>query len=393
MLAKFSIVIVIGLVFSISCWSKESLAPVSSELPLLQARSLRGIGVNYFNAISRAINRPGDYSYRQGLQVLSDYDIPFVRVMFGAYWPSEMELYRNNPKRYFEILDDFVLAAEEQGIGIVANLAWNYPTIPDLVNEPVSAWGKKNSKTNVFFRKYVAEVVSRYRYSSSIWMWEFSNEMSLYVNLPNASEWRAPINPQKGTPAARSVRDDISHNDMLVAMSLFHDVVRTYDQKTPISSGNSLPRPYAFHNSLDGTWKKDSESQFCEILARDNPVGFDVISVHIYPSSKGYFGAAGHDSDAIVNAVSKCSKRVGKPIFVGEFGASEKDADSDPDGVSGSFRKIYGALMKNKIYFSALWVFDFQYQERTHNVTSGNSRSHFLDEIRELNRQIKLLEQ
>ena len=166
------------------------LAVVNGQYVLAGKAGYRAVGVNYFDAINRSINRPGDRSALFGLSTLARYEIPFVRVMFGGYWPNELKLYQENPKRYFQILDEFVGAAEQNKIGIVASLAWNYGAIPDLVGEPASAWGQPESKTIQFFRRYVTDVVSRYRKSPTIWMWEFGNEMALYVDLPNSDQWK-----------------------------------------------------------------------------------------------------------------------------------------------------------------------------------------------------------
>lgn len=389
MLAKILVIVATYLCLAATCFSADSVTGKPPAFSTLAATKMQGFGVNYFNAFSRSINRPGDRSYRQGLQILASYEIPFVRVMVGGYWPSEMQLYRSNPALYFQILDDFVRTAEESRIGIVANLGWNFPTIPDLVGESVSAWGKKDSKTNAFFRKYVADVVTRYRNSPAIWMWEFSNEMALYVDLPNASEWRSPIDPTKGTPKIRTQQDDLTAKDMLVAMAEFRDVVRALDSKKPISSGNALPRPYAFHNSLNGSWKPDTKSQFCEMLARDNPEGFDVVSIHIYPHNKGYFGAVDRDYDAVLSTVQSCAKNLGKTVFIGEYGVGEKDAYGDPNGVSGTFSKLQASLLRNEIHFAALWVFDFTFQEGSLNVTPNNSRAYQLEAIRKINQMLR----
>lgn len=367
-----------------------SAGPESVVSPATAAAGLRGVGVNYFNAFSRTLGHPDDRSYRQGLATLAKYEVPFARVMFGGFWPSEMALYRDNRQQFFAQLDDFVRTAEEQGVGIVANLAWNFGTIPDLVGEPVSAWGNKNSATIAFFRQYVSDIVSRYRNSPSIWMWEFINEPALFVDLPNAASWRRPISPQRGTPSARTAADDLTAQAMSVAMAEFVQTVRQADSRTPISSGNALPRPYAWHNSHDKTWHPDTPDQFCQMLARDNPAGYDVISIHIYPdNSKGYFGAAARDYDAILANVRTCASKLGKPVFAGEFGAGENEGFGEPEGPKATLKKLNDALIRHGIVFSAVWVFDFPFHEGSYNITESNPRAYQLKEVRTMNRDLK----
>ena len=361
----------------------------NGQFSLVGKKHYRAVGVNYFDAINRTINRPSDRSALLGLRLLARYEVPFVRVMFGGFWPNEFRLYQSDPKRYFEILDEFVATAEQNGIGIIASLAWNYATIPDLVAEPASAWGQPDSKTHKLLRQYVSDVVSRYHKSPAIWMWEFSNEMALYVDLPNSAQWRPKVDVSKGTRPARGDADDLKGADQAVAFAEFVKVVRALDPTTPISSGNSLPRPYAYNNAKFGKWQIDSEPQFCEMLERGNPAGFGVVSIHIYPDSKGYFGARDRDYGAVLAPVARCADSLGKPVFVGEFGVSESDASEDPAGARAAFMKLLEAILEIKAGLAAAWVFDFPYQDSSYNVTAVNKRAYQLEEIRRVNRLLR----
>lgn len=348
----------------------------------------RAFGVNYFDAINRGLNDPSDTTVELGIQHLADYRIPFIRVMFGGFWPNELKIYQTDKARYFRAIDKLVATCERFGIGIVASLGWNYASFADLVGEPHKAWGQPNSKTTRFFTEYVKEIVSRYKQSPSIWMWEFGNEMSLYVDLPNIGMWRRPTNPEKGTPQVRSAADDLTSIDQHFALSSFVQTVRAIDPETPLSTGNSLPRPYAYHNRYHGTWKSDTDEEFCKILREDNPDGFDVISVHIYASTKGNFGAREGDYSTIISHLAACAKDLRKPIMVGEFGASETEGGT-PDGTRTKFISLIDTLQMSNIGLAALWVYDFPYQSGTHSVTPGNNRSYQLDLIRQANQVLR----
>jgi hypothetical protein len=349
----------------------------------------RAVGVNYFDAINRTLNNPGDRSALLGLRMLARYEVPFVRVMFGGFWPNELRVYLTDPARYFAVLDEFVGAAEQAQVGIVASLAWNYAAIPDLVGEPASAWGRPDSKTHQLFRRYVSEVVGRYHKSPAIWMWEFGNEMALYADLPNSDQWRPKIDVLKGTPAFRGPPDDLKGKDVMVALAEFSKTVRVVDATTPISSGNALPRPYAFNNARFAKWTADSDEQFCEMLGRDNPAGFDSVSIHIYPHYKGYFGARDRDYNAILAPVARCAKRASKPVFAGEFGVAENESHGDPEGVRGAFNKLLDSLVANDVGLAAAWVFDFSFQNSSYNITAVNQRAYQLEELRRVNRVLR----
>ena len=163
-------------------------------------KAYRGIGVNYFDAFYRTLHDPTDTSYEAGFQTLQSLHIPFCRLMGGGFWPSEQKLYRENPHEFFRRFDAVVRSAERHHIGLIPSLFWNEPTVPDLVGEPVKAWGDPASKTRKYMRDYVRDVVGRYRRSPAIWGWEFGNEFSLSADLPNAAEHLPSIVPALGTP-------------------------------------------------------------------------------------------------------------------------------------------------------------------------------------------------
>ncbi len=242
----------------------------------------RGIGVNYFDAFARTLADPNDTSYDAGFRVLAEHKIPFARFMCTGFWPAEMKLYREDKQAYFKLLDGVVLSAQRHGIGLIPSLFWYMPMVPDLVGEPCDQWGNPQSKTHEFMRTYVREVVTRYQDSPAIWGWEFGNEYNLDADLPNAKEHLPPIVPQLGTPATRSDRDILTHEMVRTAFREFAKEVRKYDRTRIVCTGNSIPRPSAWHQMHEGTWTKDSPEQFAEMLAGDNPDPMDTISVHIY---------------------------------------------------------------------------------------------------------------
>ena len=170
-----------------------------------------GFGVNYFSAFSRVLLDPDDTSYEEGFKELASYEIPFARVMFTGFWPSNMELYMEDKPAYFQRMDAVVKSAEENGIGLIPSLFWYDGMVPDLVAEPRDQWGNPESKTHAFMRNYINEVVTRYKDSPAIWGWELGNEYNLGADLPNAAEHRPKIVPHLGTLTSRSERDDLTH--------------------------------------------------------------------------------------------------------------------------------------------------------------------------------------
>ncbi len=65
----------------------------------------RGIGVNYFSLFYRTLKNPGDKSYDDELQQLSEAGITFARFMCCGFWPKDWKLYLIDKGAYFRQLD------------------------------------------------------------------------------------------------------------------------------------------------------------------------------------------------------------------------------------------------------------------------------------------------
>ncbi|MFP4057822.1 MAG: cellulase family glycosylhydrolase [Candidatus Brocadiia bacterium] len=355
---------------------------------LREGRPFRGMGVNYFDAFTRTLADPSDTSYRAGFAELARRGIPFARICGGGFWPADWRLYREEPERYFRLLDGVVRAAEAQGVGLIPSLFWHSATVPDLVGEPRDQWGNPHSRTHAFMRRYVAQVVARYRDSPALWGWEFGNEYNLAADLPNAARHRPPVVPRLGTPERRSARDDLSHEMIAVAFAAFAREVRKHDPHRLISTGNSLPRPSAWHQWREGTWEPDSPEQFARRLLGDNPDPVDVVSVHVYPGAAARRFGRGASLAELLEVAAGVAARAGKPLFVGEFGAWDRDR---PGGAAerAAFRRVLAAVVEARVPLAALWVYDFDHQAESWNVAPGTPRAYQLEAVAEANRRLR----
>jgi hypothetical protein len=221
-------------------------------------------------------------------------------------------------------------------------------------------------------REYVREVVARYRDEPAIWAWEFGNEYSLEADLPNAREHRPAVHPSLGTPPRRSARDELSSAAVRSAFAAFATAVRKHDPYRLIVTGDSFPRPSAWHQEHERRWTADTPAQFAEVLAKANPDPVDGISLHAY-----------EDADRRLGAAVDVARRLNKPVFVGEFGAPGESPARAAD-----CRRLLKAVLDHDVPLAALWVFDYPSQ-RDFNVTAENARAWQLDLIAEANEHLR----
>lgn len=364
-------------------WPLALHAAPASDLPGLRAgpggtvlrdgRPFRGIGVNYFHCFLRTLSDGADTSYEAGFAALAARGIPFARFCATGFWPKDMELYRREPAEYFRRLDGVVRAAERHGVGLIPSLFWHFPCVPDLVGEPMDQWGAPGSRTHAWMRRYVGEVVSRYRASPAIWAWELGNEYNLGVDLPGGAAHRPRIVPAMGTPAARSERDELRLEQLEVAVAEFARAVRALDPVRLISAGHSFPRPSAWHLHQHRSWQKDDAPQFAAMLARQNPTPVDLLSVHVYRE----------DGVSRLAWLRDAARKLDRPVFVGEFGVpAEKLTEAEQRR---EFAALLAAVLDSDAPLAALWVYDYARQTEW-NVTAANARAWQLEAIAAANR-------
>jgi predicted GH43/DUF377 family glycosyl hydrolase len=345
------------------------ITPGPNATVLKDGRPCRAIGVNYYDCFARTLENGADTSYDAGFATLQAKGIPFARFSATGYWPRDMKLYQADRPEYFRRLDGVVASAQRHGIGLIPSLFWYHACVPDLVGEPMDQWANPAGKTQAFMRQYVREVVTRYRDNPAIWAWEFGNEYLLSASLPNAREHRPPIHPSLGTATNRSERDDLSFAMVRDAYTAFAREVRQHDPQRLIITGDAFPRPSAWHQERENRWKNDSPEQFAEVLALGTPDPIQVISVHMYK-----------DDHTRLAAAMDVSRKLNKPLFVGEFGV-ESNTPED----AARLRRMVAALQASQVPLAALWVFDFQHQQ-DFSVTATNARAWQLDLIAEANR-------
>ncbi len=357
---------------------------------LRDGKPCRAIGVNYFDLFSRLLANPDPASIEKGLDELSRRGIPFARFMACPFWPSEWKLYREDKKEYFRRMDLAVRAAEKRGIGLIPSLFWLDVCVPDMMDEPRSAWGDPASRTIGFMRAYVAEVVGRYASSPAIWAWELGNEHSLAADLPNGADNRPPVVPQLGTRAARGPADDMTHDMIAAACREFGAAVRRADPHRLITSGHSMPRGSAEHQRAELSWTQDSRDEFMRNLADVTPDPLNLISVHLYPFDKERrFDQPVTPHLELLQLCMRASAASGKALFVGEFGAPDTEKDGGPEKARAEITEMIAAIEAAGVPLAALWVFDFPYQEDFVNVSTTNHRAWVLDELEKANRRLR----
>jgi hypothetical protein len=89
----------------------------------------------------------------------------------------------------------------------------------------------------------------------------------------------------------------------------------------------------------------------------------------------------------------KWSEEIGKPLFIGEWGASESWLEEGQTwntvDVEEAFTERLHAIVENKVSLSAFWVYDLEGQTNSWNITFDNERAYMIDMVLEANEKLK----
>ena len=341
---------------------------------VLAGRPYRGVGANYFDLFLRILHDPTNTTSLRGLEQLSEVGIPFVRFA-TAYGERDYRMYLTNREDYFHRLDLVVETAKRCKVGLIPSLLWTFD-LPDAVGEHRDQWENPKSKTIGALRQYVGEIVRRYKDSPAIWAWEFGNEPNLSVDLPNAIQFRR---------TGGTERDDLKSQHMVAAMTEFASQVRGHDTWRPIFSGNSHPRPSAWHNTHERNWKADSPEQSRLMILRDNPACLGTLSVHYYGErdEQGKLTVWTTNRLEWLRWLKGIAREEQRPLWVGEFGVRSGNGTD----TRAAFERMLGDFEAAKVDLAAFWVFDLDGQKNTWSVTPTNDRAFMLRVAADANRQ------
>lgn len=379
---------------------------------------LRAFGVNYYDALMRYMWSSNDTTFIQGFSYLQEHHIPVARVLGACFFPADWNLYFTNKAEYYRRMDYFISQAEHYGIGLILDFFWTPTTAGEIVDDAVAAGylvpdkdftppnplnidinglptyaeyrrdlGRPDSGSNAFITYYTREVVCRYAGSPAIWGWEFGNEYNAVVDHPNLKATRncrnilgGMILPNTSTNYTELPQwtgpDDLIRADVQVAKENFANTVRSIDTWRLIVSGDTKPRPSAWHNWTEHTWKVDTRAQTAQVLPVDNPSPMDTVTVHFYsgsPSSNPevFFTDTPLTNQWLIGPYKELidyyvtsSAAIGRPLIVGEWGAI---GDGTTDDEKTTFNRLAQALIDSGVQLSLLWDFD------TRNISFTNT--------------------
>ena len=282
-----------------------------------------GAGVNVFDALwdGSSQRTGGDFDATlHALQGLKAAGIRYFRFFASLYGGAQWKWVKD-PSAYWRMFDRLMEAIEAAGLYVIPSIGYDcWVTITDGANNYNDFVFDAHSQSRGYARRYFLELVARYRQRHCVLLWELGNELNLLANLPPPH-----CHPHRNcfdTQALVSVTRDLVH------------LIRVADPTRPISSGFAYPRAQAWHMEhcrdrrdgpcTRGFWSLDTREQSIKMIMWQNEA-VDVVSVHIYDARQCYFAPGCERTTALVEAAAVAAKRMGKWMFLGEYGGPNPD--------------------------------------------------------------------
>ncbi len=319
---------------------KPQFLKASGTRLVVNGRTYRNVGANLPDLFLKFLNGQ-DTDAVASLTRASEAGVRCVRCFGGSWGPDELEIFVKEPARWLESFDRMLSAADTAHITVVPSLLFNIHQMPDYVrkttrnNEQVGEYLTPGSLSNSLAVKYVSAIVSRYKDDPRILFWEIGNEYNLEADL---SFQLKPL-PDNQLPNSDQIRTFLMQMGTLIKRLDHHHLV---------TSGNADMRPAAWHlrvqmlnfseslhpKDFRMDWSRDLYEQYVTMLSFFNPPPLDIVSVHIYGEKEDgplWITRDGEHAFELPWIVS-AADRMGKPIFIGEFGEKIFQAGNEKDG-------------------------------------------------------------
>lgn len=243
---------------------------------------------------------------------------------FGMVHESQFKWFKSvyiddvkSEKIYYQALDKAIELLERNNLRAVFSLGCSAfadeeagEHLRELVTNPKSVSRK-------LLNDNIDDIVSRYKNSKAILMWEVTNELTLFWDV------------QPGTLESNGKR----RPTMEASIQFYKDVIARIKKKDPlrlVNSGGSMLRESAYNLNVNKKWGVDTYPQHVDIFRKMHENTFELIDIHYYTNpNPGYYlknETTGKEFVLNLPVYVKIAETLKLPFYVGEYGALPKPA-------------------------------------------------------------------
>lgn len=324
--------------------------------------------------------KPGGSFGTATLKTLGQRGIPFVRFAASGQWAADWARFEADPARHWAALDTIFAAAEQNGVKLVPTVLWHTVALAFHCGESMQAWTDPASRTRQLAHSYTDSFAQRYDRSPALLMYEFTNELNDWIDLPNVLKFWPVRDP---TMPARTGTD----KDRLTGVQM-HDFVQDFARtirarsRRPIGAGTDLPRANAWHLAHSGA-DKDTPDQFAAQLRALTPPEVNVLSIHLYEGKYGKRDSPFATLADTLQAFVQTAALDGRIAFLGEFGVPRSTTPADERR---RLATMIDTIARSNVPYAALWNYSDRPFQRQWDVAATGDRAYQLDAVVQANK-------
>lgn len=368
---------------------------------LLNNSEFNLMGVNTFSMFIDLLNEAkSEEEIENDLSLLSKYEIPFIRIPFCTWNSTSYQMYDNDKEKFFEKMDIIIKKAEEKKIGIIIDFFWNNSTVFYYNGEQRADMGNKNSKSINFSKKYVTDIINRYKNSKALWGYEIGNEYSLSVDLYPSNTVQVAPNFSI-TNGNYNEKDFYTTNELIVFYTEISNTIRQLDNKRIIINGDSAERAGAYslynqtkditfnnHTSWENNFTFTNKDQYKEMIKKHAPANINTISFHLYEYDLEQIGTF----EDYIKKYLETAKEEKKALYLGEFSGNDTRGDNESNFNKTTFDNEMNTITNYKdLQLSSVWMFNRTGNNEGSYIVSDESEKdkYRLEKIKEYNNTSK----
>ena len=303
---------------------------------MLAGKEFKAIGVNYYDGAWRYFMDPLADDIDAALDRLVEHKVPVARVRFSAWSSEGMDMYKDDPERFFSLVDKCVKKFEEKNIGIIASLAWNPTQYIDYDGGETITTFMKTTDSEGMQRmlKYFKDIIDRYKYSPAIWGWEVGNEYNLNCNVSGC---------------------DLSPDVLGAFLDYVCAYIKQYDgSNRVVTSGFSQNRGCSYNLWKNGSWTDDTEEQEHAVMDEYLVENIDMHSIHTYAPLQRWNKQTVSIKEYLEQNIEHCASK-GKVLYIGEY-CDDKHAGTEDDSLA-VFQQIHDGIVDAGVPLAMIWMY------------------------------------
>ncbi len=339
-------------------------------------------GVNeYLMAWMYGKDAAGEPQYKKSFAIMRKYRIPVARFPLMHITKEQVQRYQAGEAgaldNILQVADLVVAEAEQSHVGLIISIFFSGMLAQ---GDKISAIGDPESATMRMRKRFVKEVVTRYKDSPAVWGWEVTNETNLSADIPSSADNYDNFTSTEGYRMVHEIAAAIREADDYRMISTGDAILREAARALR-EAGLKADESHAWAPD----WRKGTAADYAYMLRYCTPDPANAMSLHMGCQRPDWtYKLADRELTFadLLELYSRTAKAEGKGFYFGEFGdCGVLTADTADSFVRANFPVYLETMVRSGVQLATLW----QFNGENDRFTDEGLFSFMLEQISKIN--------